>query len=71
MGTPLTMIRVRLLTDTRHGKQGEIVMLWGEYVEALVNDGKAEIYYDKSMTARTLATKIVRPPKGGLEGKDA
>lgn len=61
-------IRVRFLKDTRHGKQGTFAWLAKEYVEALMEDGKAEILSDKSMTNRAgIATRMI--PKGGLQSR--
>ena len=53
--------RVRLLEDSRFGRQGETVYLHHEYAEALCNDGKAALLEDKSMTRKA---KIL---KGGID----
>lgn len=57
--------RVRLLEDTRHGRQGETVFLPHEYAEALLSSGRAVMLSDKSMTNRAKTLKTI----GGTESR--
>lgn len=48
-------VRVRLVQDTRHGKEGSVLVLPREYAEALIEDCKAvawPVESNKSLTHR-------------------